>query len=210
MSLWVGWRRGRQVDCWEGGRRLAPPDTASTPPAPHRPAARLQAPSIIFIDEIDSILGARGGANEHDAARRLKTEFLVQFDGVASSHNERVVSCRGKRRAARAAVAQIKHCLRARETVRRRLTDSAASRASARACPQVVVGATNRPHEIDDAVRRRLVKRIYIPLPSLEGRAAVVQHLLKGQPHALSQADLQRVLRATEGYSASDLTALCE
>jgi SpoVK/Ycf46/Vps4 family AAA+-type ATPase len=52
----------------------------------------MQAPSIIFIDEIDSILGARGGANEHDAARRLKTEFLVQFDGVASSGNDRVVS----------------------------------------------------------------------------------------------------------------------
>jgi spastin len=45
------------------------------------------------MDEVDSLLGARGGANEHDAARRLKTEFLVQFDGVASNPNDRVVSC---------------------------------------------------------------------------------------------------------------------
>jgi hypothetical protein len=47
-------------------------------------------PSIIFMDEIDSLLSARS-ANEHDAARRLKTEFLVQFDGVAADSNARVI-----------------------------------------------------------------------------------------------------------------------
>lgn len=38
--------------------------------------ARAHAPSIIFIDEVDSVLGERS-AGEHDAARRIKTEFLV-------------------------------------------------------------------------------------------------------------------------------------
>merc|ERR1719461_1465819 len=49
--------------------------------------ARERAPSIIFIDEIDSILTART-ENEQDSSRRLKTEFLVQFDGVAAAAND--------------------------------------------------------------------------------------------------------------------------
>ncbi len=77
-------------------------------------------------------------------------------------------------------------------------------------CAQVVVGATNRPYDIDEAVRRRLVKRIYIPLPAEEGRLAVLQKLLRGQQSALSSRDLAKVVKATDGYSASDLTALCE
>lgn len=47
-------------------------------------------PSIIFIDEIDSILSARKDS-EHDAIRRLKTEFLVQFDGVGTSCDDRIL-----------------------------------------------------------------------------------------------------------------------
>ncbi|KAJ9188424.1 hypothetical protein P3X46_003783 [Hevea brasiliensis] len=120
-------------------------------------------PSVIFMDEIDSIMSTRL-ANENDASRRLKSEFLIQFDGVTSNTNDLVI----------------------------------------------VIGATNKPQELDDAVLRRLVKRIYVPLPDKNVRRLLLKHKLKGQAFSLPDGDLERLVRETEGYSGSDLQALCE
>lgn len=47
--------------------------------------ARARKPSIVFIDEIDSMCGERGQGNESEGARRIKTEFLVQMQGVSNN-----------------------------------------------------------------------------------------------------------------------------
>ncbi|XP_047075224.1 spastin isoform X1 [Lolium rigidum] len=120
-------------------------------------------PSVIFMDEIDSVMSTRL-ASENDASRRLKSEFLIQFDGVTSNPDDLVI----------------------------------------------VIGATNKPQELDDAVLRRLVKRIYVPLPDPNVRRLLLKNQLKGQAFKLSNHDLERLAVETEGYSGSDLRALCE
>ncbi|XP_062830731.1 spastin isoform X3 [Anolis carolinensis] len=125
--------------------------------------ARELQPSIIFIDEVDSLLCERR-EGEHDASRRLKTEFLIEFDGVQSSGEDRIL----------------------------------------------VMGATNRPQELDDAVLRRFTKRVYVSLPNEETRLLLLKNLLSKQGNPLTQKELAQLARMTDGYSGSDLTALAK
>jgi len=124
--------------------------------------AKVHQPSVVFIDEIDSLLTSRS-EGEHESSRKIKTEFLVQLDGANTVGEERVL----------------------------------------------VVGATNRPQELDDAARRRLVKRLYIPLPDEDARVSILSRLLGRERHEVSHLQLVSISQKTEGYSGADMANLC-
>ncbi|WJX51183.1 hypothetical protein P8452_37398 [Trifolium repens] len=120
------------------------------------------APVIIFVDEVDSLLGARGGAFEHEATRRMRNEFMAAWDGLRSKENQRIL----------------------------------------------ILGATNRPFDLDDAVIRRLPRRIYVDLPDAENRKKILRIFL-AKENLNSDFQYDKLANLTEGYSGSDLKNLC-
>ncbi len=72
----------------------------------------------------------------------------------------------------------------------------------------VVIGATNRQKDLDEAVLRRFPLRISVQMPSQDERQILLQHLLADEKHGLSEGDIEDIGKMTAGYSASDLTSL--
>ena len=72
----------------------------------------------------------------------------------------------------------------------------------------MVLAATNRPFDLDEALRRRLEKRIYIPLPTQEGLKALFDINLKGMKLA-EDVDLSVIITRLNGYSGADISNVC-
>ena len=129
--------------------------------------AKSLAPSIIFVDEIDSLLSARSSGTENEASRRSKTEFLIQWSDLQ-----------------RAAAG--------REQGKDNKKIGDASRV-------LVLAATNMPWDIDEAARRRFVRRQYIPLPEHGVREQQIRKLLSHQVYELSDEDIEVLVHVTDG-----------
>jgi SpoVK/Ycf46/Vps4 family AAA+-type ATPase len=75
----------------------------------------------------------------------------------------------------------------------------------------LVIGATNTPWDIDDAVLRRFPRRIYIPLPDATTRTALLSKLLENgdvSNHRLTKSDTKAIVRRLSGFSGSDISSI--
>ncbi|KAK3007207.1 hypothetical protein RJ639_015916 [Escallonia herrerae] len=118
-------------------------------------------PTIIFVDEVDSMLGQRTRVGEHEAMRKIKNEFMSHWDGLLTKPGERIL----------------------------------------------VLAATNRPFDLDEAIIRRFERRIMVGLPSVESRETILRTLLAKEK--VEDLDFKELATMTEGYSGSDLKNLC-
>ncbi|URD80280.1 AAA-type ATPase family protein [Musa troglodytarum] len=117
------------------------------------------APAIIFIDEVDNILGQ--GTRDSDKVASIRNEFMIHWDGLLTKSEERIL----------------------------------------------VLAATNRPFNLDEAIIRRFERRIMVGLPSLESRELILRTLLLKEN--AEQLDVKELATMTVGYSSSDLKNLC-
>lgn len=132
-------------------------------------------PCVIFIDEVDALLGQRsGGSQEHEASRELKNEFFMRWDGLRSG--SRYVSKNGDGKGPERRV--------------------------------MVLGATNRPFDLDEAVVRRFSVRVSVGVPTMKDRVKILKVILNGQGLD-DEVDIHVIAEKTEGFTGSDLKQLC-
>lgn len=123
--------------------------------------ANKQDRAIIFIDEMDSLIGKRGVDTHND---KRVNEFLQQIDGFAGRNQN-----------------------------------------------LLLLGATNRPWDIDSAAMRsgRFSQKIYLPLPDAPARKFMLEKNMKNVPIE-KDFDIDKIVAQTELFSGADIEELCE
>lgn len=146
MSKWLGEAERNVTRLFESARKSA---------ADGKPA-------IIFIDELDSLMGKR--SNEVGGEVRVRNQFLTEMDSVLDKGKNIHV---------------------------------------------YVIGASNRPWDIDYPFVRRFQKRILVPLPDYDARLMMFKHYTKSLQLA-PDVDLRELARLSEGFSGSDIRDICQ
>ncbi|XP_003791846.1 spermatogenesis-associated protein 5-like protein 1 [Otolemur garnettii] len=145
--------------------------------------ARANTPAIVFLDEIDSILGARSISKTGcDVQERVLSVLLNELDGVGLKTIER----RGSK-------------------------SNQQDMQEIFSLNVMIVAATNRPEVLDDALLRpgRLDKIIYIPPPDQKGRLSILKVYTKNMPIG-PDVSLENLAEETCFFSGADLRNLCK
>ncbi|NXD06357.1 SPA5L protein, partial [Nothocercus nigrocapillus] len=158
--------------------------------------ARANTPAIIFLDEIDSILGSRSHCKSgHGVSERVLSVLLNELDGIGMKVTER----RGNK-------LQFEGECQEQSDEERKLEFQETLNKDF-----MVVAATNRPDMLDDALLRpgRLDKVIYIPPPDLKGRLCILEICTKKIPLD-TDVSLQDLALQTDLFSGADIENLCK
>ncbi|MEM3596929.1 MAG: AAA family ATPase [Candidatus Bathyarchaeia archaeon] len=119
-------------------------------------------PAIVFIDELDSLMGKH--SNEVGGEVRVRNQFLKEMDGIVDKGKKLHV---------------------------------------------YVIGATNKPWDLDWAFIRRFQKRILVPLPDHHTRLMMFK-LYTNNLRLAEDVDLHELARLSEGFSGSDIRDVCQ
>jgi len=128
--------------------------------------ARKLEPAIVFIDEIDAVLGTRR-SGEHEASGMVKAEFMTHWDGLASANS------------------------------------------AGRPQRIMVLGATNRIQDIDEAILRRMPKKFPVSLPTTSQRLKILKIILRDTKLDSQHFDMEYLARVMAGMSGSEMKEAC-
>jgi SpoVK/Ycf46/Vps4 family AAA+-type ATPase len=127
-----------------------------------RKASNEGKPAIVFVDELDSLMGQH--SNEVGGEIRVRNQFLKEMDGIVDKGRNLHV---------------------------------------------YVIGATNKPWDLDWAFIRRFQKRILVPLPDHHTRLMMLK-LYTNNLQIEQDVDLHELARLSEGFSGSDIRDVCQ